>query len=234
MEIFQSGMIDEFVEFLNSVMLIYIDNFIIHTKTVEEHLDALDRILAVCRKANLHLRLEKCNFMVTELRTLGFLVSHGKIRPDPNKIQMLKSAPVPENRKQLRGYLGLLQFYRDMIPYLSHAAHPLYKATSDKVPFVWNEKLQTAYEATKALLERDIMQTTFEGLDNIVVYTDASKFAICCVITQNGRIVIALSKVLNPTQRKWAIIEKELFAISWACKKLRVFLHGVNSKFEQT
>ena len=117
MEIFQSGMIDEFVEFLNLVMLIYIDNFIIHIKTVKEHLEALDRILAVCRKVNLHLRLEKCNFMVTELRTLGFLVSHGKIRLDPNKIQMLKSAPVPENRKQLRGNLDLLQF--------SHMPHTL-------------------------------------------------------------------------------------------------------------
>ena len=127
--------------------------------------------------------------------------------------------------------MGLLQFYRDMLPHLAHTAHKLYAATSDKINFEWTDELDKAYHAAKSMIEKDIMATTFKGYENVIVYTDASKYAICAVITQNGRIIIALSKVLSPTQRKWSTIERELFTISWACKKLRVYLHGISFTF---
>ena len=162
-----------------------------------------------------------------ELRTLGFVIKHGEIRPDPVKIQMLQNAPVPSNRKELRGFLGLLQFYRDMLPHLAFTCHKLYADISDKVDFQWTEELNEAYLSAKSMLEKDIMSSTFDGFDDIVVYTDASKYGVCVVVTQRGRIIICVSKVLSPGQRKWSTIEREMFAISYACKKLRVFLHGV-------
>ena len=226
-EIFQSRMCDEFAEFLDTVLMIYIDNFIIHTKTEKEHLEALEHILTICRKANLYLRRDKCSFLKTELNTLGFVVKHGEIRPDPIKVQMLRDAPAPSNRKELRGFLGLLQFYKGILPHLAYAAHPLYAATSDKVEFKWTSELDFAYQVCKSMLEKDIMQTTLDGIEDVILYCDASKYAICAVIVQRGRIIIAVSKVLNSSQRKWPIIEKELFAISWGCKKLRVYLHGI-------
>ena len=70
------------------------------------------------------------------------------------------------------------------------------------------------------------MQNSLEGDDGIIVYGDASKFAVCAVLTQNGKLIYSVSKVLNKHQRKWAIIEKEMFAISWAFKKMRHFLLG--------
>jgi len=76
--------------------------------------------------------------MTEELRTLGFIIlSHGVIKPDPIKIQMLKSAPVPTTRIEVRGFSGLLQFYRDILPHLSYTAHKLYTATSEKVELKW-------------------------------------------------------------------------------------------------
>ena len=78
-DIFQSRISDEFLEFLDLFLVIYIDNLIVHTSTMEEHLDALRKVVSVCRKANLHLRKSKCLFMVEKLRTLGSIVSHGKL-----------------------------------------------------------------------------------------------------------------------------------------------------------
>ena len=89
---------------------------------------------------------------------------------------MLQNAPVPSNRKELRGFLGLLQFYRDMFPHLAFTCHKLYAATSDKVDFQWTEELNEAYLSAKSMLEKDIMSSTFDGFDDIVVYTDASKY----------------------------------------------------------
>ena len=115
-----------------------------------------------------------------------------------------------------------------MLPHLAHTAHKLYAATSEKIKkFKRTDELNSAYEACKSMLEKDIMQTTFEGHKNIVVYTDASKYAVCAVITQNGRIIIAMSKVLCGRRRNWSTIEREMFTISWMCKKFRVYLHGV-------
>ena len=101
-----------------------------------------------------------------------------------------------------------------MLPHLAYAAHPLYAATADKVEFKWTSELDFAYQVCKSILERDIMQTTLDGIEDVILYCDASKYAICAVIVQRGRIIIAVSKVLNSSQRKWPIIEKELFAIS--------------------
>ena len=83
--------------------------------------------------------------MTKEIRTMVFVILHGVIKPDPLKIQMLKNAAIPTNRKQLRGFLGLLQFYRDMLPHLAYTAHKLYAATSDKFEFKWTDELNKAF-----------------------------------------------------------------------------------------
>jgi len=225
-DVFQSRITDEFLEFLDTFLVIYIDNLIVHTNTMEEHLDALRKVLSVCRKANLHLRRSKCLFMVDKMKTLGFVVSHKKIEPDPAKIEMLKKAPVPKDRTELRRFLGLLQFYRHMLPHLSHSVHRLYALTSTKVAFKWDAAADRAYNVAKDMLEKDIMSNSLKGDKGIILYTDASKFAICAVLVQNGKLIYCVSKVLSKHQRNWAIIEKELLAISWGCKKLRCFLLG--------
>ena len=105
-----------------------------------------------------------------------------------------------------------------MLPHLAHAAHQLYAATSENYVFQWTSTLQQAFEATKDMLQRDILNTNLEGMEGVKVYIDASKFAICIVVTQNGRIVACSSKVLNPSQRRWATIERELYAAAWGLK----------------
>ena len=67
------------------------------------------------------------------MRTLDFIVSHGKIEPDPTKIDILKKTPVPKTQKDLKRFLGLLQFYRHMLPHLAHSIHRLHALTSSKV-----------------------------------------------------------------------------------------------------
>ena len=119
-----------------------------------------------------------------------------------------------------------MQFYRHMLPHLSHSVHRLYALTSTKVDFRWDDSAQRAYLAVKDMLERDIMSNSLKGDKKIVLYTDALKFAICAVLVQDGRLIYCLSKVLSKHQRNWAIIEKELLAISWGCKKLRYCLLG--------
>ena len=226
-DIFQETMSLELLEFLEKWLMIYVDNFLCSTHTRTEHLVALRQLFQRLRALNIKCRKEKCQFMVNTIRTMGFEVSEGIIKPDPHKIDMLRKTPTPTTRADLKAYLGLLQFYRNMLPHLAHAAHQLYAATSENYVFQWTSTLQQAFEATKDMLQRDILNTNLEGMEGVKVYIDASKFAICIVVTQYGKIVACSSKVLNPSQRRWATIERELYAAAWGLKNMRFYLHGV-------
>ena len=98
--------------------------------------------------------------MLQELRTLGYVISNGLIKSDPIKIQMLQNSPTPTTPKELRGFLGLLQFCRDMLPHLAYTAHKLDAATSSKTEFKWTDEMEEAYRAAKSVIEKDIMVTT--------------------------------------------------------------------------
>ena len=69
---------------------------------------------------------------------------------------MLQNFPTPTTQKELRGFLGLLQFYRDMLPYLAYTAHKLYAATSSKTEFKWTDELEEAYRAAKSMIEKTL------------------------------------------------------------------------------
>ena len=115
-----------------------------------------------------------------------------------------------------------------MLPHLAHVAHPLYAATSENFDFQWTEKLEVAFQTIKSMLIKEIMQTNLEREDNVEALVDASKNAVCAVLLQRKRLIFCASKVLNVSQRNWATIERELFAISWGCKKLRCFVYGLH------
>ena len=83
---------------------------------------------------------------------MGFEVREGEIRPDSYKIDMLRKPMPPKTKAELKAYLGLLQFYRGMLPHLAHTAHQLYAATSNKFSFQWMSTLQKAFKATKDML----------------------------------------------------------------------------------
>jgi len=139
---------------------------------------------------------------------------------------MLKNFPPPQNVTQLRFFLSLLQFFREMLPHLSHVCHLLYKCTSSCKSFSWTPELQNYFEIAKEMLHESLLRNTFDSNAKSIVFTDASKYAICAVLTQDDKLITCTSKTLNKSQLKWATIEKELCAISWACKKFRQYLLG--------
>ena len=102
-QIFQSGMTDIFLDLLLICLKIYIDNLYIHSMTKREHLslEYLCQVFSICKRVNIHLRREKCTFMVPEIKALGFIVSHNSLKPDPKKIEMLVKAKPPSDRTSL-------------------------------------------------------------------------------------------------------------------------------------
>ena len=220
--IFQASICSLFLELLTICLKIYIDNLLAHSHSRKDHLEHLRQIFEICSQSKLHLRKEKCIFMVTELKTLGFIISHGIIKPDPNKIDMLMKAVAPKDRSSLRGFLALLQQFRHMLVHLSHACHKLYELTSTKIPFNWTDDHQKAFDAVKDMLSKDILNNDFDPEKETELFWDANKFAVCGILIQQGKVFACTSRCLNKYQKNWATIEREFFGLCYSLKKFRV------------
>ena len=155
-------MCDLFIELITRCLQIYVDNLGVHSHSKREHLLHLRETLSICADANLHVRKDKCNFMLKKINTLGFLVSHNFIEPNPIKIDMLLKATTPHDKTSLRAFLSLLQYFRKMLVHLSHVCHSLYQLTSPNTKFQWLEIHDKAFLAAKDMISKNILNTHFD------------------------------------------------------------------------
>ena len=148
---FQTMMNHLFRDLINKgKVVVYMDNIMIFTKTLEEHRIIVKEVLQILRDNKLSLKHTKCDFETVETEYLGPIVPEGQIKMDPGKVKGVTDWPVPKNRKELRGFLGFLNFYRRFIEGFASTARPLNALTSKKIPFEWTPTCQEAFDMLKA------------------------------------------------------------------------------------
>ena len=120
-------------------------------------MEKVETVLQRLTKAGLRGNANKSNFFKTEVEYLGYLITYKGIKPQPKKVQALHNMATPKSRKELRSFLGLVNYYRDMTLRRSHVIAPLTKLTSKNVPFIWKEEHQKAFERVKMLLSQETL-----------------------------------------------------------------------------
>ena len=95
----------------HGVVIIYIDDIMIFTKTLEEHRHVVKEVLQILRDEHLYLHHDKCDFEVQETEFLRQIVAQDQVKMDHKKVSAIKDWPIPTSKKQLRGFLGFLNFY---------------------------------------------------------------------------------------------------------------------------
>ena len=115
--------------------LIYIDDIIIFSKSVDEHLDHLEEVFRRLRDANVKLNPKKCSFVKQRVEYLGHVVTPEGISPNPDKVRVVQEFPTPTNLKELRSFLGLANYYRRFVRGFSNIANPLNALTKKNVLF---------------------------------------------------------------------------------------------------
>ena len=224
-----------FAEELFIFLLLFIDDLIVFSRTLKEHLIHLRVVLTKLRDAGLKLKLKKCFFAKNKVKYLGHIVSRSGIEPDPEKIAAMTSFPAPKNVAQLRTFLGLTNYYRRFVPNFSHVVHALTELTKKNQPFTWDTPQNQAFMELKKILSTSPVLAFPDFTKDFVVYTDASEFGIGAVLSQiqevpeHGmvEVVIAyMSRHLLERERHWPTIEKEAFAIIQACKTFYSYLYG--------
>lgn len=136
---------------INKFAFVYIDDILIFSKDQDEHEQHVKIILRRLLENRLYVKAEKCEFHVSSVSFLEFVVDRGQLKADPAMVQAVVEWPVPNTRKQLQSFLGFANFYRRFIRSFSRMAAPLTRLTSVKMPFVWSQAADSAFQQLKML-----------------------------------------------------------------------------------
>lgn len=211
----------------------YLDDLVIYSNSEEEHLRHLQILLERLQKNKLYGKLSKCDFFKTQIDFLGHIVSRDGVRTNPRKIQAIKDWPVPKDLKQLRGFLGICNFYRRFIPRFAHLARPLTDLLKGKVTNTvvhCGKDALRAMENLKEAMGASYLLRQYDPSLPTEVWADASSDARCigAVLMQddgNGlRPVAFLSRVLNDAEAKYSTYEQELLAVKYSLEHWRHYL----------
>lgn len=124
----------------------YLDHVVIFSKTMVQHMEHLKILFKLISKQSLHLKVPKCDFSKAEVNLLGHIVKAERVALSPDKIEVIKNAPVSHDGTTLRSFLGLSGYYRPFTKEIAEKSFVLSKTTSRKTRFEWTGDLQEAIE----------------------------------------------------------------------------------------
>ena len=216
------------------ICLVYLDDVILMSKTIPEHLERLKLVLNALRKAHLKLKPSKCKLLRERVSFLGHVVSKEGISTDPEKVKQILEWPVPKNLTEVRGFLGLAGYYRRFAEGFSAVAAPLHALTGKNVPFRWSTECQEAFDEIKRRLTTAPVLAMPQDDGMYILDTDASNYAIAGVLHQiqdgRERVIAYQSRLLSAQEKNYCTTRKELLAIVFYMKFYRQYLLGRHFK----
>ncbi|XP_042023144.1 uncharacterized protein LOC121770490 [Salvia splendens] len=147
---FQAAMNSIFQHMMRKFVIVFFDDILIYSPSVEEHASHLSDVLTVLREHNFFVKLSKCSFCSPTVEYLGHLITDGLLKADPVKIEAMTAWPVPKNVKQLRGFLGLTGYYRRQYAFIAAPMTNLLK----KDAFCWTAGAEESFHALKKAMTR--------------------------------------------------------------------------------
>ena len=214
------------------MVIAYIDDIVIATETVEDHMARLREVFECLREAGFKMRVAKCDFLKSEIKYLGRVVSAEGVKPDPKAVAKLRDWEIPRNKTEMQSFLGFANYYREFFPWHAKLVAPLHAVTGLNVTFTWGSEQQKAFnEIKKALIEATALaQPDSEG--EFVLDTDTSAVAIAGILHQwqgppgDRRLkpIVYGSKKLTTTQAKYGAPKLEMFAAYYFIVKNHSYL----------
>ena len=206
---------------------VYLDDILCITcGSFKEHLNQLEQVLTRLKDAKLKVNLKKSSLAKPELEYLGYWITREGIKPVTKKIEALVKIQTPRTKRELRRFIGMINFYRDMWIRRSHILAPLARLTSKSVKWKWTDVEQKAFNTIKKVISEEVLLHYPDFNQKFVIHTDASQTQLGAVISQNNKPIAFYSRKLNPAQRRYTTTERELLAIVETLKEFKNILLG--------
>lgn len=215
----------------NKFCLIYMDDLIIFSTSLQEHEQHIRQVFDRLRLFNLKIQLDKCEFLRKEVEYLGHLVTTDGVKPNPKKIHAIRNFPIPDTVTKIKGFLGLIGYYRRFIENFATLTKPLTSCLKKGAKIdVTDMTFLQCFNTCKEILCNDPILQYPDFSQAFVLTTDASDVALGSVLSQ-GKIgqdlpIAYASRTLSDTEQRYSTIEKELLAVVWSVKHFRPYLFG--------
>ena len=228
---FQQAMNDVFRDQLGDFVVVFLDDILIYSRTLQDHVQHVRFVLQKLRDNSFYAKHSKCDFFQKSIVYLGHLITENGVEIEPSRIEKVKLWPIPRNIRELRSFLGFVGFLRKSIRNYSKLTTPLtdllkgHPRKSVK-PISWNEQLDKSFETLKEHVCQAPTLLLPDPSKPFSIETDASDYAIGAVLYQGGHPIAFESKKLDAAQSRYSVQEKELFAVIHALKTWRHYLYG--------
>lgn len=209
----------------------YIDDILIFSESFKEHIEHIEKVIKAIVNEGFRLKFSKCTFATKSVKYLGHIIEHNTVRPVKDNLISIQNFPTPKTQKNIRQFLGKINFYHEYIPKSSILLDPLHKLLRKNEKFIWSEECEKSFTDIKKLLCSQPVLEIFDQNLPIKIYTDASLEGIGAILKQtqsNGeeKPIAYFSKKLNDSQKRKKAIYLECLAIKEAVKYWQHWLIG--------
>ena len=207
----------------------YIDDVCCFSVSFEQHLADLEQTLKRLQSANMQLRSEKCRFGYASGAFLGHDVSAKGCSPLPENIKAIQNCARPTSKKELQRFLGMLNYYRSLIPRMAEVASPLYALTGANVAWAWSEECEKSFSTLRDILTSDMVLAFPQWDKPFFVEVDGSGSGVGAMLSQEDdtgklRPLAYYSSGLTATQRNYSASKIECWALISATRKWDVYV----------
>ena len=212
--------------------VLYLDDIIIFSDSIQEHMNRLEEVFNRLKEANLTLKPSKCHFFQKQVEFLGHVVDRDGVHTDPKKVEAIQQWAIPKRVKEVRAFLGITGYYRKFIRDYGQIAKPLHQLTEKGSSFKWTEETNHAFESLKkALTETPVLgYPSQDPEDTFILDTDASNCHIGAVLSQmqdgKEQVIAYGSKVLSKAERNYCVTRRELLSVVHFCVQYKHYLWG--------
>ncbi|GBG91208.1 hypothetical protein CBR_g52090 [Chara braunii] len=227
---FQHAMNRIFHDYLDKFVIVYPDDILIFSKTVEEHVAHLDKVLGLLQQHKFKINGEKCEFGRTRVLYLGHEISAEGLKPDDAKVANIRDWARPQSVTEMSSFLGMTGYYKTFVKNYSIVAAPLTDLTRLDTLWEWTDECEAAFRHLKhALTHYEILK--LPDFDNpFIVTTDANEYGIGAVLAQQERPKLKpveyMSKKIPSQKFAKSSYEKELYAVYKALTHWKHYLLG--------
>ncbi|KAK8951111.1 hypothetical protein KSP39_PZI003350 [Platanthera zijinensis] len=216
-----------FKAFLDQLVIVFIDDILIYSKTEEEHAQHLPQVLQTLREQQLCVKFSKYAFWLTEIAFLGHMINAEGLAVDPAKIEAIINWTRPKSVTEVRSFLGFAGYYRKFVKDFSKLALSLTQLTRKNVVFMWGDDCQQAFEALKERLTIAPVLVMPEGSDGFQIYSDESHKGLGCVLMNRFKVIAFASRQLKDAKKNYPTHDLKLTTVVFALKIWRHYLYGV-------
>lgn len=222
-------------------MDVYLDDIVVYSNTLEDHVTHIKIIVDILKRERLYLSESKLHFLCKEMKVLGRIVDDDGIRMDPDKVDAVVNWKTPVNRDLLRGFLGSVGYLADDLASVRIPMGVLHGLTGDTVPFRWEFTHERAFLDIKRIAEegREQHRTPIVygiGQPDVFMVTDGCGTGVAGVVSQGNswktaKVAAFYSAKLNPAQQNYPVHEIEMLAGVETMLRHRDILQGVHFKW---